>query len=327
MADVPAELAARKPDRIDQTIGLCLRFFQALAECRGAEDPPTRCHQPRLLGTGAGVKESCLCTVLWQGVDGVSQPRRIGVAVDRKHNPQRRTAVPEGVGKGLCLLESPCQCVVEQYRQVSAHPHHDGLGLGVPESTVEFHDLGCAITTNHETRIEKPGVRMTLCGHALEGRTNHFAHDAGKDLGRYDRGRRIGTHAPCVGALVAVFEPLMVLAGGQGEGAFSVADHDKTRLFTWQKFFDDHPRAGRAESIAREHVANRRLRLREGLCHHHAFTSSQPIGLDHNWQAWGPCGLFGRIVAGGLDGFEGLELRRGNAVPSHKLFCEVFGGL
>ena len=43
--------------------------------------------------------------------------------------------------------------------------------------------------------------------------------------------RRVRAHSPSVGALVAVLQALVVLAGGQRQDIFAVTQHDETGFF------------------------------------------------------------------------------------------------
>ena len=113
----------------------------------------------------------------------------------------------------------------------------------------------------------------------------------------------------------------MVLAGGQGQHIFAIAQNDEAGFFALQKFFDHHACAtgvvGHAEFVVEQHEVNRFVRFLRGHGHHHAFASGQAIGFDHNRRAFDV-----HIVVRSLCVGEGLVFGGGNVVALHEGFAE-----
>ena len=79
---------------------------------------------------------------------------------------------------------------------------------------------------------------------------------------------------------------------------------------------------GHPQSVVQQHKVHRLVGLLQGLGHHHAFASSQTVGLDHNRRTHAVyvivrCLRVGKGVVGGS----------GNAVALHKRFRKSFGRL
>ena len=104
-------------------------------------------------------------------------------------------------------------------------------------------------------------------------------------LGRDHRRRRIGAHAAGVGPLVAVEQPLVVLAGGQRQHVLAVDHHDEAGLLAVEELFDHDARAGVAHAVADQHRVDRGVRLVDGGRHDHALAGGQAVGLDDDRRA------------------------------------------
>ena len=68
------------------------------------------------------------------------------------------------------------------------------------------------------------------------------------------RCRRISTHSTGVGPEITVAHGLVILRCGEWKYIFSIGHDNETGFFADQKFFDNHPVAGSAKSVSRQHV-------------------------------------------------------------------------
>ena len=81
----------------------------------------------------------------------------------------------------------------------------------------------------------------------------------------------------------------------------------KLDLLAVQEFLDHDRGAGRAEAVARQHVARRLDRLLDGLGHDDALAGGEAVGLDHDRRALrldigrGLVGVGEALVGGGRD--------------------------
>jgi hypothetical protein len=98
-------------------------------------------------------------------------------------------------------------------------------------------------------------------------------------FGRDDRGRRVRAHAAGVGALVAVAQALVVLAGGERQRARAVAHDDEARFLALQELLDHDPRAGFAEAFLRHHAVDGGLRLLDAAATTTPFPAASPSAL------------------------------------------------
>ena len=140
--------------------------------------------------------------------------------------------------------------------------------------------------------------------------------------------RGIGTHAAGVGALIAVEQALMVLAGGHDGYVFAVTHHNEAGFLTLQKLFNHHPGAAgvvghaqRVEAGVRcQHEIDRLVRLMKVHGHHHTLACRQSVGLDDD-----RCPFFVDVgMRSGRIG-ESFVLGCGDAVALHKGFGKRLG--
>ena len=155
-----------------------------------------------------------------------------------QHHAQRHALVPVQA-QSVQLAVGTGQ---EHLREVASQTHHDGLGLGVAHAAIELQGFDAAVGRDHQTGVQKAGVLNAVGGHAAQRGLDDLLHGAAVDLGRDHRRGRIRAHATGVGALVAVEQAFVVLAGGQGQGALAVTQHDEAGLFAGQKLFDHDTR-------------------------------------------------------------------------------------
>ncbi|CFW05319.1 Uncharacterised protein [Bordetella pertussis] len=230
-----------------------------------------------------------------------------------QHHAQGGAAVPDDVG----LVERAVDGVLERIKQVALDAHHDGLRFRVAHAAVVLQRLdgpvGVIAGRDHQAGVQEAGVGDAVARHALHGRQDDFAHDAVVQLGRDDRGGRIGAHAAGVGTGVAVLQALVVLAGGQGEHMAAVAHDDEAGFFAGEEFLDHHARAGLAQRAVAQHGVDRAMRFVQRHGDHHALAGSQAVGLDHDGRAV----LVDIGVRLGRIG-EGFVARRGDGMADHE---------
>ena len=153
----------------------------------------------------------------------------------------------------LCraLVKLAIQCRVAQGHQVGFQSHHDGLGFRITKATVVFNHLGCTFGANHQTGIQKAGIRVTLSRHTLHSRLDDFSHDAIMHLRCNNRGRGISAHTTSVRTGITFTDAFMILRGGHGQNVFTVHHDDETGFLTFEKFFNYHPVTCITKSITR----------------------------------------------------------------------------
>ena len=79
---------------------------------------------------------------------------------------------------------------------------------------------------------------------------------------------------------------------------------------------------GYPQVIVQQHKVHRLVGLQQGLGHHHAFASSQTVGLDHNRRTHAVY-----VIVRCLRVSKGVVGGSGNAVALHKSFRKSFGRL
>ena len=248
-----------------------------------------------------------------QAGDQVALARVQRVTAGRQHHTQSCTAIP----LQLDLVEFLGHARHQHVKQIGLEAHQNRLCLRVAHAAVEFQRLDLPFRVNHQTRVEEASVGNALLLHALQGRQDDFPHRLAMHIWRDHGGRGISTHAPGVGAFVAVQQPLVVLRGGQSGDVFAVTQHDEAGLFASQKFFNDDARPAlvvhHAQRIARQHEVDRLVRL--GQCHRddHAFACGQAIRLDDDGHT-----LLIDVGMGSRRVGEGFIGRGGNTVALHE---------
>ena len=252
--------------------------------------------------------------------------RRVGVTLCRQHHTQGSASIPIQlhVFQTAGLGSSP-----QHIQKVRFEAHQNRLGLGVSHAAVEFERLDLALRVDHQSGIQEAGVRNTILLHSLERGQDDLAHGAGMDLGRDHRCGRIGTHAARVGALVAVQQALVVLAGGQWHHILAITQDHEAGLFAIQKFLDHHARHGlpalarvvhHPQRVVEQHEVNGGVGFIQRHRHDHALASRQAIGLDDDGRTHAfHIGMRLHRVS------ECLIRRRGDAVALHECLGKRLG--
>ena len=249
----------------------------------------------------------------WQAGDGVTLARVLRVAMGGHDHAQCGAAVP----LQFHLVELAVSGSSHHVAEVAFQAHEDGLRLGVAHAAVEFERLGLALGVDHQAGVQEAGVRDAILFHATDRGQDDFAHGAGMYIGRDHWRGRIRTHAAGVGAFVAVFEALVVLAGGQGQHVLAVAQHDETGFFAFKEFLDHHTRAtfvvGHAVFVVHQHEVHSIMGLLQRHGHDHALARRQAVGLDDDGRAQPVHKRVGRSGVG-----EGVVVGRGDAMAAHE---------
>ena len=204
----------------------------------------------------------------------------IGIAVGGHDHRQRAVVGPAQVE----VLQPAVGAGDQRRHEVGLEPHHQHLALGIAEAAVVFEDLR-ALRGDHQPGIEHALERRAVRGHGARGRQDDLVHGALLHGGVEDRRRRIGAHAAGVGALVAVEGALVVLRADQRQDVLAVAQREEAHLLADQELLDHDRGAGRAEAVARQHVARRLDRLLDRLGHDDALAGGEAVGLDDDRRA------------------------------------------
>ena len=254
--------------------------------------------------------------------DDVTLARAFGIAGRGQHHAEREAAVPLGLG----LVELAGDRGLDQVGEVGLQTHHDRLRLGVAHAAVEFDHARLALAVDHQAGVEEAGVGQALGRHAGQRRVDDFAHHARMHVGGDHRRGRVGAHAAGVGALVAILEALVVLAGGERERVFAVGHDDEAGFLAFHELLDDDARAClgvlHSHLVVEQHHVDRGVRLVGRHRHHHALARGEAVGLDHDRRGLGvDVGVrLGRIR-------ERAVLRGRDVVADEELLGEVLGAL
>ena len=74
----------------------------------------------------------------------------------------------------------------------------------------------------------------------------------------------------------------MILRCRHWQDVLSVHHDNKAGFLASQKLFDNHPMAGVAEGVARQHIVHSVFGFLQGFGDNDPFTCGQTIGLDDN---------------------------------------------
>ncbi|OPZ01834.1 MAG: hypothetical protein BWZ09_02637 [Alphaproteobacteria bacterium ADurb.BinA305] len=250
--------------------------------------------------------------------DDVALARALRVACSGEHDAEREAAVPLGLG----LVELAGDGGFDQIGEIGLQTHHDRLRLGIAHATVELDHARLALAVDHQPGVKESGVGQALGGHAGQRRVDDLAHHARMHVGGDHRGGRVGAHAAGVGALVAVEQALVVLAGGERERVLAVGHDDEAGLLALHELLDDDARTRIAHAVVEQHHVDRGVRLVGRHRHHHALARGQAIGLDHDRRT---LGVDVGVCGGGIR--EGLVLRGRDVVADEELLGEVLRAL
>src|ERR1017187_1562836 len=97
---------------------------------------------------------------------------------------------------------------------------------------------------------------------------------------------RVGTHAACVGTVIALVEALVVLTARERQYLLAIGHDDEARFLALQEFLDHNLGAGIAEAAAK-HLACRGISLLEALGDHDTLAGGQAAGLDDDRRTLG----------------------------------------
>ena len=199
---------------------------------------------------------------------------------------------------------------------------HDGLGLWVAKTAVVLDDRGIPVCIDHEPCVQKAGIGVSFCRHALHGGQNHPLHHCGEDGVGHNRRGGVGTHAAGIGAGIALTNTFVILRGGHGQHVLAIDHHDKARLLALKKAFHDNPRAGVTELVIGEHVVDGHLGFILRHCHNHPFPRGEAVGLDDD-----RCALLSNIGQSRLDVGKHRIGCGGDVVPREKILGKGFAAL
>ena len=268
---------------------------------------------------GAGMEHLGLVEVRRiEGIERVAGARGAGVARGRHHHPERGARIPARFD----LVEAAVDRGFQQVDQVRLQAQHHRLGFRIAEAHVEFDHPRRAGLVDHQPGVEEPGERHSVGGHAAHGGHHDLAHHPLVHLRRHHRRGRVGAHAAGVGPGVAVADALVVLRGRHRQRVRAVDHGNEAGLLAVEEFLDHHSRAGVAEGVALEHVADRGFGLRQRRRHHHALARGQAIGLDHDRRAPAFTGAAAHVGERGVDVGMHLVEPGGNAVAFEELLGE-----
>jgi hypothetical protein len=126
---------------------------------------------------------------------------------------------------------------------------------------------------------------------------------------------------PVFGALVAVENALVILAGGEGEDVLAVDHDDEAGFLAVEEVLDDDAGAGIAELVAREHVVDGGVGFFQRHRDNDALAGGQAVGLDDDGRAL-------LVDVGVCCGRLGKSLKTGrrDVVASHEALGEILGG-
>ena len=324
-------------------VGAGMRHLERIAQPGHAQHPAATGDDVVALALRAGVIDEQVIPGIAVGRiagDHIAQIRLARIAGRCQHHAQGAAPVPFG----LHLVQPALDAGLDERAQRRSETAQDGLCFGVAQPAVEFQRVQAAVTADHQARIQKARERRALGRHAADGRQDDLAQRAGMDVGGDDRSRRIGAHAARVRALVAIEQPLVVLAGGQRQHVLAVGHHDEAGFLARQEGFHHHPGrigiAGRlagqpagyalaargcllataGEGVGQE-LVDGRMGLLDRLRHHHALAGRQPVGLHHDGRA-----LLADVGFGGRRIGEGLVGGGGYPVPLHEGLGKILRG-
>ncbi len=174
---------------------------------------------------------------------------------------------------------------------------------------------------DHQPGVEKTGVGDAFLFHAAHHRLDHLAQHARMNLRRDHRRGRIRAHAAGVGAVVAIQQALVILAGRHRQYMLAIDHHDEAGFFAFEELLDHHPCSRVAQFVVGEHHVYRDERF--ALVHrdYDALARREAIGLDDDRRA-----VFLDVCLGCRDVAEGLEERGGDVVAHHETLGEILGG-
>ena len=234
--------------------------------------------------------------------------RRAGIALGGEHDAKR----------GFCreprrtLRQPLLDAGEEQTKQILLKTRQHGLGFGIAETRIVF-DEPWTIRANHQTGEKDALEGRVHRRHSLERGRDDRPHDAFAHPRIHHRRRRIGTHAPGVGAALAFTDALVILRGSELHCPRAIAKREKRNLLAVEKILDDDS-LSRLAKFARKHPVYRGVRLVYAHRHDNALARREPVGLDDDRRTFaahiGSCrGGAGKAgISGGWDFEAGAKL-------------------
>ncbi len=253
-----------------------------------------------------------------QGRNGRARGVLARITLRRQHHAQRRARIPVG----LDLIQPAIERRLDQVHQVRAQTHHDRLRFRITQAAIELQHPRRAVDVDHEPGVQKTGVGRAVGGQGRNGGLDHLRHDAGVDVRRDHRRRRIRAHAAGVGAQIAVVACLVVLRGGQRQDVTAVDHDDETGLLADQEVLHHHARPGTAKRTLAQHGAHGGFGFVAPVGDHHALAGRQTVGLDHHRQR-----TCANVRQRGGQILEGLVGGGRNGVPAQELLGVGLGTL
>ena len=168
---------------------------------------------------------------------------------------------------------------IERLEQVGLEPHEHGLALGVAEPDVELEDLR-PLVGEHQAGVEDAPERPPGTLQGVDDGNEDLALDLLHQLGRDDRGGRVGAHAAGVRALVVVVGPLVVLARLERDDRPAVGQGEDARLLAVEPFLDDQAVAGLAVDPPDHDLVDGVERLAEVVADVDPLAGGQAVGLE-----------------------------------------------
>ena len=280
----PAGRTLRPVDQVDRTVGAVTGLLDRRRHGRDVQHAPAI--GQHALAVGAELRagmENLHALYLAGGIEAADLGALlvgIGIAVGGHDHRQRAVVGPAQVE----VLQPAVGAGDQRRHEIGLEPHHHHLALGIAEAAVVLEDLR-ALRRDHQPGIEHALERHAVRGHGARGRQDDLVHGALLHGRVEDRRRRIGAHAAGIGPLVVVEGTLVVLRGDQRQDVLAVTEREEAHLLADQEFLDHDRGAGRAEAVARQHVARRLDRLLDRLGHDDALAGGKAIGFHDDRRA------------------------------------------
>ena len=184
---------------------------------------------------------------------------------------------------------------------------------GSPKRRVEL-DHGETVVRLHQPRVEQAAEGAPVVGERAQRRVEDRVARLRQELGRGDRHRRVGAHAPRVRAGVALADPLVVLGREEEERPLAVGEREDRELLALHAVLDHDLAARLAEGEIAQHGSDGLERLLHGLAHDGALAGGEPRGLHDDGGA-----PLADVRLGLVALAEGPVVRGGDARAAHEV--------